>query len=180
VRVDGNPAATFPFDARPDGPGGYKETTQHPEWGGIYQASFDVSREVPLPAGRRIIEIENAAGDWVSVLSYTFTGAVSGHYSTLRPVAIQDRATGETLLWLQDAESNWYSDREGMAPARWVGVTLSLPVPRPGAYRVEWWDTRKGQAVQAQTLTARGKSLSLKAPAFTRDIALRVTAVKKP
>jgi hypothetical protein len=175
VTVDGRPAGTFPFDARPSGPRGYKETTQHPEYGGIYQANFDVTREVPLSAGRHTVAVENVAGDWVSVLSYEFTGALSSRYTTLRPLALRDAATGETLVWLHDTESNWKNDRDGVIPRRWQGISVPLTGLRPGRYRAAWWDTRSGRIIRTETVTAkRSKPLSLKAPPFTRDVALRL------
>ena len=61
-----------------------------------------------------------------------------------------------------------------MEPAQFDGVTLSVPVDRAGPMRAEWWDTRKGSVIRTDDATAADGVLRLTAPAFTRDVALRV------
>lgn len=179
VSVDGKTVAAFPFDAAPEGPKGYESTKQFPEYGGIYQAVFNTDRTVDLPAGAHTITLDNTAGDWLSLGSLTFENARSSRYVALRPLALQDVATGETLLWLQDPESNWFNDRADVAPQAFTGVTLALPLSRPGVYRVDWWDTRAGKVLRTDTVrSVKAGALSLAVPSFTRDIALHITPHK--
>jgi hypothetical protein len=180
VTVDGRVAGTFAFDPTPSGAGTYLATKAFPEYGGIYQAQFDSAREVRLPAGRHQVTVENTVGDWVLVGAYTFAGAQPVSYTPLRELALQDRGSNETLLWLQDPESNWRSDRDGKIPATWNGVLLTIPVERSGAYRVDWWDTRTGSIVSSAHVNAirphARLELIVAVPAFRRDIAARITA----
>lgn len=105
---------------------------------------------------------------------------VTPQSATLHTQALQDQKSAETLVWLQDPESNWASDREGKAPAQWESVKLSIPMPHPGTYHLEWWDTRTGKVISKASLKTEAiageKSVRLQptAPAFQRDIALRV------
>jgi len=92
----------------------------------------------------------------------------------LRPYALQDATQGETLIWLQDPESNWSQDRDSKIPQTFTGAILRIPVPGNGPYKVEWWDTRKGIIRQRATVRMAGKTVILTVPAFSRDIALRL------
>ena len=173
VAVDGATAADFPLKAAPGNNQDFESTKQFPEYGGMYQALFNKDRVVPIPAGKHTITLENTAGDWVSIGSYTLTEAKSSRYAGLRPLALSDAHTGETLAWLQDPDSNWYNDSQGITPHTWARIALTLPVPLAGAYRVDWWDTRAGKIVRTETVAAKGGVLTVNTPAFTRDIALR-------
>ena len=174
ITLDGKAVGDFPFNAAPGKGEGYQSTKAYPEYGGIYQALFNVDRIVPLPAGPHVLTLENTEGDWLALGSLTLTHALSSRYSLLRTAALQDPFSGETLAWLQDPASNWDNDRAGLTPQAQVGVRLSLPVPRLGAYQVTWWDTRRGVPFQTQRLRAVGDRLILSVPTFTRDVALRV------
>lgn len=174
ITLDGQTVGDFPFNAAPGKGEGYQSTKAFPEYGGIYQALFNADRTVAVPAGRHVLTLENAEGDWLALGPLTLTRALSSRYSLLRTAALQDMATGETLAWLQDPASDWDNDRAGLMPKPQSGFRLSLPVPRPGVYSVTWWDTRRGVPVRTQRLPSTGVRLLLPAPTFTRDIALRV------
>ena len=179
VSLDGKPAGDFTFSAAPGQGGGYESTKSFPEYGGVYQALFNTDRTLALPAGLHVITLENTEGDWLQISTLTLAGAQSSRYALLRTAALQDASTGETLLWLQDPDSNWFNDRAGKTPAPQSGIRLTLPVPRPGVYALTWWDTRTGVPIKTARLTAPGKSLRVPVPTFTRDIALRVVPDKQ-
>jgi len=178
VGLDGAPAGDYPFNAAPGQGGGYESTKSFPEYGGIYQALFNTDRTLALPAGPHVVTLENTEGDWLQISTLTLAHALSSRFALLRTAALQDQATGETLLWLQDPASNWFNDRAGKLPLPQTGIRLALPVPRPGVYRLAWWDTRRGVVVQTQRLSSSGKRLLAPVPTFTRDIALRLVPVK--
>ena len=179
VTLDGTPAGDYVFNAAPGQGGGYKSTKLFPEYGGIYQALFDTDRALTLPAGPHVITLDNTEGDWLQITTLTFAHAQSSRYALLRTAALQDASTGETLLWLQDPDSNWFNDRAGKLPSPQAGIRLTLPVPRPGVYDLTWWDTRTGVPLKTSRLAASGKSLLVPVPFFTRDIALRVVSDKQ-
>lgn len=177
VRIDGTTAASFPFDPTPAGKGTYKQTKRLEEYD-IYQARFDAVREVALPAGKHTVTIENATGDWIGVSSYAIVGVYPPRYTPLKPYALQDARTGETLVWLQDPASNWANDHEGVTLTEWKGTRLTVPVPKAGTYRLEWWDTRTGKVRESTSAKAVGNArpdLTVTVPDFERDVALRVT-----
>ena len=174
VGLDGKPAADYIFNAAPGQGGGYESTKSFPEYGSVYQAVFNTDRVLALTAGPHVVTLENTEGDWLQLSTLTLARSLSSRLAFVRTAALQDSATGETLLWLQDPESNWFNDREGRAPLPQSGLRLALPVPRPGAYTLVWWDTRSGVPVKTVRLSAPGKLLRVSIPTFTRDIALRL------
>ena len=182
VSVDGRTAADLPFDASPGKGQDFASTHQYPEYGGIYQAVFNKDRTVALPAGHHRVTLENTDGDWMQIGSYRFAGVVSSHFASLRPYALQDAATGETLVWLEDPASDWQNDRDGVLPVRHSGVSLSIPLPCAGRFQVLWWDTRLGRVIARRAVVVKGNAAhaSLLVPSFSRDIALRITAFGPP
>ncbi len=178
IHLDGAPAGDYPFNAAPGQGGGYESTKSFPEYGGIYQALFNTDRTLALPAGPHVVTLENTEGDWLQITTLTLAHALSSRFALLRTAALQDARTGETLLWLQDPDSNWFNDRAGKMPTPQTGIRLALPVPRPGLYQLAWWDTRRGIVVQTLRLPSSGKRLLVSVPPFTRDIALRLVPVR--
>ena len=179
VNLDGKPTGDYVFNASPGQGGGYESTKAFPEYGGIYQAVFNTDRVLALPAGQHVVTLENTEGDWLQLSTLTLAHALSSRLAFLRTAALQDAATGETLAWLQDPESNWFNDRAGKTPIPQSGLRLLLPVPRPGPYTLAWWDTRSGVPVKTVRLSASGKLLRVSVPTFTRDIALRLVPDKQ-
>ena len=177
VSVDGVATPDLTFETQPGKGADFESTKQFPEYGGIYQAVYNRDRSIPIPAGRHAITIRNVAGDWAAVGRFTLTGALSSRYIPLAPVALQDHSTGDTLVWLHDPDSNWSNDRDGKTPPAYAAgkFSLHLPMPRPGLFRVRWWDTVRGVVVSDKKVRGAGKvGMTLPVPAFTRDIALIV------
>jgi hypothetical protein len=174
VSVDSAPAQDFAFDATP-GAKGQISTTQQAQYH-TWLAKFDRQCAIELPAGPHDITMDNVAGDWLRIGSITLTKSKSSQISDVRPVVLQDASTGETLAWLQDVNSNWYSDGQGVVPRTYDSLHWSLPVPRKN-YRIEWWDTREGRIVSEQSATAQDAAIVLRPPPFARDIAMRARPV---
>ena len=178
VGLDGKAAGDYVFNAAPGQGGGYESTKSFPEYGGTYQALFNTDRTLALPAGPHVVTLENTEGDWLQLSTLTLAHAQSSRFTFLRTAALQDAATGETLLWLQDPESNWFNDRAGTTLSPQTGIHLTVPVPHSGLYQLVWWDTRSGLPIKTLRLASSGKRLLIPVPIFTRDIALRLVAVK--
>ena len=179
VVIDGGTGTDFRLLAAPGHGQDYESTKQFPEYDNIYQALFNRDRTVSLPAGKHTIVLTNTAGDWLSLGAITLKNALSSRYSTLTPLALQDRVTGETLVYLQDPQSNWTTiDRDGKAPPAYAAgqVRLRLPLPRSGRYVAEWWNTQTGEIIARHPVTvAQGEQeVRLDVPAFQGDVALHL------
>jgi hypothetical protein len=173
IMVDGKPAGSFNFDARPNGKD-HIDAKEDPKFH-TWRAKFDRPCTVDLSAGPHEITLDNTAGDWLRLSAITLTRSRSSLVTDVRPLVLQDAVTGETLAWLQDVNSNWYADEQGLRPTRYENLTWSIPVRRPGTYRLDWWDTRAGRVVRSETIATERGEIPVRLPTFTRDIALRMT-----
>jgi len=129
---------------------------------------------VAIPAGQHVIEIENTGSDWVSVPTYTFTNCRDPRFTRMDTLGL--RTDDFAVLWLHDEESNWYNDQKGKQPRQDGGVATTLLGLKDGAYRIEWWDTQKGEAIGTTEAKCEGGKLPVAPPAFVRDVAGKVMA----
>ena len=174
ICVDDELKSVCQYDASPGMPG-YESTAKIPQDPNVYQAIINADRVVPIGAGKHKIVLDNTAGDWIGVDRVTFSGAKSSRCADLMSTALQDDSTGETLVWVYDATSTWQNDQSGTSGRELRNVLLSVPVLRSGMFDVCWWDTHAGTIVARQTIASQDGSLSLTAPPFRRDLALRIT-----
>jgi hypothetical protein len=92
----------------------------------------------------------------------------------LRVIGLSGKACA--YLWLNDARFTWHKVViENAAPAEVKDAAVTLEGLEPGAYKVEWWDTLAGKVIKQETAQADAGGLKLAAPAFTRDVACKVT-----
>jgi hypothetical protein len=173
VVVDGQVVNILNFDASPGMPD-HKSTTTVPQNPEVYQAVIDEDRTVELSPGRHTIELPVTEGDWISLDRITFSKAKSSLSADLMTVALQDDSAGQTLAWLYDATSNPQADRDGTSGRRIEGISMSVPMSRPGKYSVQWWDTRDGSIIRTDSFTLTDGALLLNPPGFSRDIAVRI------
>jgi len=84
-------------------------------------------------------------------------------------------------IWLQDRRSTWSAalERNEEVPPEIATLTVHVPAPVPGAYRVRWLDVWSGADLKEDPLSVElgenGKApvtLDLKVPPFRRDLAL--------
>ena len=91
----------------------------------------------------------------------------------LRVVGLQAR--DRAWLWLFHRAASWKATvTDQHPPPELSDVALELREMPEGAYRVEWWDTRTGNVQKTDQTESRGRVLRLSAPAFTRDLAVKV------
>jgi len=113
----------------------------------------------------------------VPVTAATLRAAAATADKGLRVLGLQE--DGGAYLWLSDPAASWGAVAlDGKKPAEVSGAMVTVPGLDPGAYRVEWWDTREGKVVKQEAATAAKEGLALHPPAFTRDIACKVVRGK--
>jgi hypothetical protein len=78
-----------------------------------------------------------------------------------------------SLAWVMNRTWNWLDWVEGRKPAPLSGQSVTLPVERNGAYRVELWDTGAGKVAATVRAEARDGRLTVALPAIETDIALK-------
>jgi len=173
IKVDGADALTQDLPAG-EGQGPWKSTTWVEQYK-IWQSNYDQDFSAPVPAGKHVIELEVTGKDWVAVPRITFTGVRDPRMVRLDRWGLV--ADGYAIFWLHDPNSNWYNDKYGKLPSPILGAKTSLTGLTDGPYRVEWWDTRKGEIVKTEEVTCTGGTLQLTVPGFLRDIAGKAVAL---
>jgi hypothetical protein len=158
-----------------EGEGPWKKTF-YSEVYKIWQNFYDRDYEVPIPAGKHVIEVSNTGKDWVEVNNYTFTGVRDPRYARTDTLGL--RTPQLTLVWLHDQESNWYNDKYDKLPQPQTGLQTAVRGLPDGRYRIEWWDTRQGKALSSSVAASREGKLPLAPPTFERDIAARIVPVR--
>jgi hypothetical protein len=102
----------------------------------------------------------------------TFAKAKSARFADLIAVGLGDQQSGQRLIWLHDARSNWKNDLDGVKPRVLDDVALTIPT-NATELKLEWWNTRSGEVVATQAVAAKDGAATVIAPPFNRDIALR-------
>jgi hypothetical protein len=83
-------------------------------------------------------------------------------------------------LWLFDPRASFENVvLHGVDPPLLPAVRLTVQGLAARNYRVQWWDTRRGQVVAEQTVTAGDGPLVLSAPPFARDLAVRILPAER-
>lgn len=84
------------------------------------------------------------------------------------------RGVDTVLVWVKNAQHQWYAPD----PVPVAGVDVAVTGLAGETWRYRWLDTRGSGEVAAGTVQASGGSLTLAAPTFARDIALRLERVQ--
>jgi hypothetical protein len=88
---------------------------------------------------------------------------------------VGSQARDRAWLWLFHRAASWKRTvTEKRPPTELSDVGLELREMPEGTYRVEWWDTRTGEVLKTDPIESRGRVLRLIAPAFTRDLAVKI------
>jgi hypothetical protein len=160
VRLDGQVVLTREF-ADPDGNDATETLTR-------YRGTLSV----PIPAGRRRIEIVNFGPDW-----FFATVQLKDAIVSQRPPLDVYSAQGETALlaWMRPTGRSWQrvkAFREEVTPvpptqATWTGMAR-------GTWKVELWDTYRGTITRefSRTVGNDGR-LSAPLPSVSKSLALR-------
>lgn len=110
-------------------------------------------------------------------LRHTQAITASANSSEIRIVGYQGPA--DATFYLADTSAGWWPVvAEGRAPSPRQGITVVLNDLPTGTYRVQWWDTRSGEMVRMDTVSA-SQPCVLSVPTFTADVACQVFRIKE-
>jgi len=79
----------------------------------------------------------------------------------------------KAYVWVYSSSSMERMPRRKLAPV-FKGISIQLSGLDPGKYRVEVWDTYKGERITQSTLDTRGSALTIPLPEFRTDCAIKV------
>ena len=156
----------------PCGEGLGKESVYRPQWK-LWETTYDEDIAVDVSAGTHRIRVENLGRDWVTAGSYSFTGCQVLDKPNLLVCGM--RTDKLAILWLQNKDSSWYNHaRDAVKPVDAFRLVLQgLPA---GRYRVEWWETWKGDLLRTEEIEVRDDQLPLSVPTLKTDTALKIRA----
>lgn len=82
-------------------------------------------------------------------------------------------------LFLSDIDAIWYKVVvDGIKPEEKTDVSISVKGLVPGEYRVQWWDTYKGNIIEEKIYNPTQQNLTISVPSFRRDIAGKIVKAK--
>ncbi len=154
----------------PCGEGHGKSWVYRKEWT-LWESVYKEEVKVPIAAGTRTIRLENHGKDWIKIPHYTFTGC--RHSKIPQAIATGIASKSITLAWLQNAESTWYNHENSIVEPL-PKATFSIPVPKDGAYQVEFWETWHGKPLKTETYQAKNKTIEITLDTLETDIALKI------
>ncbi len=172
VFIDGKETMNKVFPAGP-GEGPWKRSLYLQKYK-VYQCVYDEDLVIEVPKGEHTIRLSNAGKDWLGIEKITLMDYVDNSRANARCLGIT--AGEDTLLWVQNRESNWRNafDGNGEALAPVTGAYLDVHKMKNGAHTVEWWDTYTGSKISEETVSAKDNTLRLELPEFERDIACKI------
>ena len=171
VALDGETKIDRPLPTGEPGQGPWK-SSRFAEPYKIWVADYDESIPIDIPAGQHTLTIANTDGDWLQIRSLTLPAYRSSRHPDLNTLGLQ--SPDLAILWLHNRESTWRTDFEVRKPSRFKSLRATIPLPSPGVWRVEWWDTRTGEIIHRETGEAKDSTLKLIVPDFDRDIAAKL------
>jgi hypothetical protein len=168
IRVDDRLEVDQPLKTGPMGQGDWKASTYCPQWK-IWQSDYDRDYTVKVPAGKHVLTVSNADGDWLSLRGGRVTGYLSSRYPPVRTIGLQ--SDNLAIVWFQDKQSTWKTVLDKVPPREMVGLRAELAGLAAGEFQVEWWNTYTGEVFRRTAATATSNRLVLMVPGFTRDVA---------
>lgn len=135
-------------------------------------SQFDGKYEVEVPAGDHVLRVENTGRDWLifRLLFQEYASVQS------RPLLVCAVGSAEcAYVWVRHLLASWHNlvaDQETPTPI--PESRLLVTGLRPGAYRVEAFDTWKGVVTDAIEAEATDEGLWLTLPEVRIDVAVRV------
>lgn len=145
-------------------------TTEISAYNGAYQ--------IPVPAGQHVIRVSNPGRDWARV-TFEAGGLLDASSVPLWATGLVRAGgtpTGELagVVWLRHRDYNWGAERAGVERSPVAPARFRLAGVEPGAYSIEWHDTRDGSAIATVEAEADAEGLVLVSPVVRDSAAAKV------
>ncbi len=90
----------------------------------------------------------------------------------LRVLALRGRTVA--LAWMKNARHEWFPAVGGSDPSLVLGASVTFPDLPAGEWWARWIDAYAGSEVAQQAVSTPGGAVTLAAPPFAKDVALRL------
>ncbi len=151
-------------------------STNLPNLDGTYNVNeeYNTNITVNLPAGKHVITITNAGGDWFYLdwvqLNQVLPSTYAGNWQP-SPEAIGQRGSHESLLYVVSPNAAFPAGGTDASLPLQLGQTVTITNWPPGRFFADWYDPATGtNAGSTQAFTTNG-TLILPLPNFSEDLA---------
>ena len=135
---------------------------------------------MPLPPGKRVVEIANDAGaDWILLDSLKLEQVLPAEFAggwTFGPEPVGLRHGKKAILYVCSPWSVFPASALRFNPPLVADETVKLAGWPAGTYGAQWFDPTTGKAAGMTEATTEGNILTLRLPAFRDDLAAIVTS----
>lgn len=166
IFIDGNEALKQEFPAGP-GEGPWQRSLFRKD-AGVYQCVYNTDISVNVPKGKHVIKLSNTGRDWIGIKKIIFTNYSSSRYADARALGLL--AGDKILVWIQNKKFAWQKNN-GVEYPEIKNASLKISGVKNGPYKIEWWDTFKGEACGSCAASAKDNILTIKIPVFSKDTA---------
>ena len=128
---------------------------------------------VDVSAGTHEIELRNSGSDhltigYVLLANYRDTA----EYPDVDIYHVQ--ADDAAYLWVHHRLNIWLFQAAGFSPEPIEGAKAEIAGLADGAYRVQWWDTYRGEVTKTERQTSRSGRLEMNIPTLRTDAAVKI------
>jgi hypothetical protein len=152
------------------GEGQGKKATHIPQFDN-WNVIYDQEVAIDVPAGRHRIRVDTLATDRMAV-AYTLAPYADRTGTLYRVLALG--CGNDVRLWVQNAAHTYANRFRGRGPTDAPPAELRVPVPHPGRYEVQWWDTAEGLPTRHQIVEAADGALRMAFPGTLCDEACHI------
>lgn len=138
---------------------------------------YDTNLVVALPAGKHLVEVRNAGGDWFNLDWVALSNVLTATYDagwTPEPVAIGVKGEGETLVYVANPLLKYPARlTNAVLPAvRNASITLSnWPA---GTWHALWYHATNAVALEPTVGATTNGILTIPLPEFSEDLVGRI------
>lgn len=169
VDLDGERVLEKPF---PTAEGMGRKSTYQERWQ-IWQTTYDVEVEVPIPAGRHTVTLDNDGGDWLALSGLRLPGYVDQARHPFAAAAAMGDGR-EVFWWVRNTRYWWLPVARGDAIPTVPAFTVAVPVARAGRYTLQRWNTGTGEIEHHTTVEVTGPTYPLTVRDLVTDVAYRL------
>jgi hypothetical protein len=141
-----------------------------PKWN-LWHSLYDEDIAIDIPKGRHIIQIANDGRDWMRVKRYVFKD-----YHKVQPELMVAglRSDEVGFLWLHNRNNSWHQIWvDAVKPVAPTSVSLAYPA---GTYRLEWWNTWRGEVLRQEDVVVTD-ILKLLPGDLDTDVAVKIRPI---
>ena len=138
---------------------------------------YNTNFSAALPAGKHLVEVRNAGGDWFYLDWIRFDNVLPSQYAdgwSPAPAAVGVQGEKEGLLYVASPFAHYPAGATNPTPDLFEGGTITITNLAAGNYQARWFDPATAAAGGTTQGRSDGTNLVLPLPGFREDLAGRL------